>query len=432
MSIARRSVAAKHATVAPRGLGVRHRAAVLAGVASLLGAASVAAAPPPMARVRVTAALIDDVVRGALPLEIFLPASPPAGTAVGDAQTPVPATITELRYCGVSGEGAGRFRAVIRWGEGGPAVGGTPPWLAGEAGCRHGLGELAKRAEVLALDLGKYALADVEAAWRPWELRLTLVHSALVGPSRAAEALPEGRHEMLTISTAGLRVATDAGPLTFHVVPSFAATAVEAHVLLGDAGSDAPPAGRPPLAPPGLAGPAAPANVAAELPYGFVNRLLQILTGAQPLSIPLEGDVVDLQSLALVGGTSGVTVSGLATPRALRESARVTAQASGGDLRVVAVRADAQLESCAGQGMLANMACNARNAARTAAATALASGASARYQGQLVRELAGAQSMRFELGGRRFRLDGELLRLAAGAAGLSLSARMAVPAEAVH
>ncbi|MES1207667.1 MAG: hypothetical protein ABUS79_17150 [Pseudomonadota bacterium] len=426
------------ATTHPRGdraklLFARWSWAVTAVVVIAAGPA-VAAVPGEPARLRAAASLIDDVVRGLLPLDVVLP-GPIVAPDAGVGQSAVAASITELRYCGATDKGAGRFRAVLRWGATAGAGSSSPTTLGGDDGCRQGLGELAKQLPGAAGPDDGVVVAEIEAVWRPWDLRLAVVRAA--GPAAPKPGQPrplapwESRRDLLLFSTAGLRVITDTGePLTLHVAPSFTADAVDLAAVWGETGS-APPATRPAAA--GGGGPTLSpnANVAGDLPLAFANQILRQLTSPQPLAVPIDRDVIDVQGVALAGvgggggvGTGGLTVTGSATPRSLRETARVTVQVGGGETRVLSIRADAQMESCSGLGVLAALACNTRNAGRNAAAGAFGAAMTQRYQGQAVRDLAGPQVFRFDVGGRRLELRGELSRMAAGARGLAATARL--------
>ena len=83
----------------------------------------------------------------------------------------------------------------------------------------------------------------------------------------------------------------------------------------------------------------------------------------------------------------------------------------------------AQLESCSGLGSLAALGCNTRNAGRNAAAAGLGAALTQKYQGQVVRDLAGAQTLRFEVGNRRLELQGDLLHVASGTRALVVAGR---------
>jgi hypothetical protein len=394
------------------------------------------AAPPSAeaARVRIAAALVDEVIRSFLPVTLSM--APPAGPAGdgGVAPATIPASLTELGYCGPGAEGSGRFRAVIRL-AGVPARSAPPlPGLGrllGAGDCRHGLGELGRR---LATDLGKddgaVVLADLEATWRPWELRLTVARFVSLDPPRAA-GFGEARRDLLAFSTAGLTVPTDFGVLVFHAAPVFATDGIEVAAILGELGAS-PPTTRPVATGSATAISAdAGGNVTLDLPYTLVNNLLRIFTAGKPLPVRVGGDTVDVRNVSLAAtGGGGIAIAGMATSRAVPESGRVTVTAGGGDLQVATIRVDPQLENCGGLGGFASLACNARNAGRAGAAAALGATATDRYQSQLVRELAGPQELRCGVARHDLRLGAELQRIAAGARGLSVSARLA-PREPV-
>jgi hypothetical protein len=243
-------------------------------------------------------------------------------------------------------------------------------------------------------------------------------------PPRSA-GFGEARRELLAFSTAGLTVPTDFGVLVFHAAPLFAADAIEVAAVLGEPGAS-PPTTRPVA--PGAAtaiSADAGANATLDLPYTLVNHLLRILTGGKPLPVRLGRETVDVRNLSLAAtGAGGIAIAGTATSRTVPESGRVTVTAGGGDLQVATIRVEPQLENCGGLGGLASLACNARNAGRAGAAAALGATATDRYQNQLVRELAGPQELRCEVGRHDLRLAAELQRIAAGARGLSVSARL--------
>ena len=402
------------------------------GAIALLGAggttADAAALEP--ARLKIATSLVDEALKEHLPLALSLPA--PGGPAAdgGVVPTMVPASLVELRYCGPTGQGAGRFRAAIRIA--GIPAGAVPTErsggsLIGDADCRSPLGDLGKRvAADQAKDDAAVVLADFEATWHAWELRLAVARFVVTGGPRSAAAAGWGdaHRDVLAFSTAGIVVPTDLGPLVFHAAPTFAADGLEIAAALGEPGAP-PPAARPA---PGSAtafpfASVSAANATIELPYALANQLLRTFT-ARPLPVRVGRETIDVQNASLRGGAAGVTVATLATSRAVPESMRVSVTTAGDDLRVGAVRADPQTESCAGLGMMAALACNARNAARTAAAAALGAAATDRYQNQLVRELAGSQDVHLGVARRELRLTGELIRIAPTARGLLIDARL--------
>ncbi|HEY8925969.1 MAG TPA: hypothetical protein VIU64_16405 [Polyangia bacterium] len=395
------------------------------------GAASASAALEP-ARMKLVTALVDETLKGILPFTFNLPAPTGPGADGGVTAAFVPATLFGLRYCGVTEQGAGRFRAVIRL-AGIPAAAGDTGALApilGEGECRTPLSDLGKRLDVSSFkDDAAMVLADLEAAWRAWELHLVVTRFVSAGEPRATVGWGDGRREILAFSTAGVAVPTELGPLVFHVAPTFASDGLEVAAVLAESGS-APPSSRPPLGPAlvmPLAADAA-ANALFEVPYGLAHYLVHTYT-AKPVPVRIGREIVDVQNASLRGASGSLTVVALGTSRSIPEAARVTVTSTGDDLRVGTVRAEPQLESCAGQGMVASLACNARNAARNAAAAALGGAATDRYQNQLLRELAGGQELRFTFARRELRMTAELVRIGAAARGLGVAARL-VPGTA--
>ena len=410
-------------------------------LATAAGPGSLSAASVEPARVRMAGRLIDDMVRGLLPLDLVLPGATQKSADGSVTESAVGAALTDLRYCGVTDRGAGRFRAVIRMA--GAFGGGTvpsPSALAGDEGCRKSLNDLANPASASATATADspgtqdVVVADVEAVWRSWELRLTITRTSSPSPPKPGPPRPlgglDGHRDLFTISTSGFRIVTDAGQaIVFHVAPTFAVDAIELGVILGEGGA-VPPASRSAMGGPALVL-SGDATVAADLPYAFANQILRQLTQAEPFPIQVDRDVVDLQNASVSGTSGGMMLTGTATPRSVRESVRLAVQAGGADLRVAAVRADAMLENCGELGVLAAIGCNTRNAGRNVAAGAFAAAMTQKYQGQLVRELPGTQGFRFELGNRRLELRGDLLHLASSPRGLWAVARV-TPGDQSH
>ena len=395
--------------------------ALMVGLGPALSAA--AAAEPEPVRARLSAALVDEQMRALLPATLPLP------RALSDLGEEGAKTITlaELKYCGASDKGAGRFRAVTRQG----AMGRAQAILSASDSCRAGLSELAKRGAV-GRDAGDgFVVADMEAVWKPWELRLTVAHAVAAGKvgRNGAATHFDKRGEILTIPTSDLRIDTGAGaPIVLHAAPFFAASAIDLAVVMTE-GAPAKATTLERLAASGL-GAALPgqANIAAEIPLSVANQVLRRLTWAQPLTIPVNGDEVEIRQVSLAASGAGegsrLTVSGTATPRTIRETMQWILALGGDPLLVSGVQFSAQFEDCAGLGTMGVLGCNVRNGARSAAAEGFASALTQRYQGQPAHELASPLNLRFEVAGQRIELRGDLLRLGIGPRGLSAAARL--------
>jgi hypothetical protein len=298
--------------------------------------------------------------------------------------------------------------------------------LLGKSGCQGGLPDLAKRAGEGNEEAG-IVVADLEATWKPWEVRLVVVHAegtTKLAKARLATGL-EKRRELLVVPTGDTRIQLESGPLALYAVPSFLSGAVEVAIVMGGSGAPGSPdklAGRGP----GLAG---DANIAVEVPLSFVNQLLRRLTWSQPLIIPVNQDEVELRNVSINGEGAGeasrLTLTGNATPSSIRETMRWTVATGGDPMRVSFVKIAAQMEDCAGLATMAAVGCNVRNGARAAAAEAFASSLTQRYQGLLVHELASPQTLRFSVAGERFILSGDLLRMGFGARGVTVAGKLA-------
>jgi hypothetical protein len=165
-----------------------------------------------------------------------------------------------------------------------------PLWLTIEAG----LSELSKRG--VGGDAGAgFVVADIEAVWKPWEVRLTVAHAVASGTGgrKGSSTHFDKRGEILTIPTSDLRIDTGAGaPIVLYAVPFFAASAIDLAVVM----TEGAPAKAKTLECAAVSGWGAAlpgqANIAAEIPLSVANQVLRRLTWAQPLTIPANGDEV--------------------------------------------------------------------------------------------------------------------------------------------
>jgi len=390
--------------------------------APVLGATVARAAEGEPARLRVSAALVDETVQGLLPTMVRLPSvGEPSAT-----NRPTLATMTEIRYCGATDKGAGRLRAVLRL----ETAAGAPVALLGKTGCQDGLADVAKRIGDSNEDPG-IAVVDVEAVWKPWDVRLSVVRAEGTTKTSKARlaAVLEKRRELLTFSTGDARIQTDSGAIALYTIPTFVAGGVDIAIVLGGGGAPSSPeklvGGTRGLS---LTG---DANAAAEIPLSFANQVLRRLTWTQAMTIPVNGDEIEVRNAALSGEGGGegarLTLTGQATPASVRENVQWTVATSGEPMKLSLFQMSPQLEDCSGLGTMAAVACNVRNGARAAAAQAFAASLTQRYQGAFVHDLASPQTLRFSLAGERFVLTGDLLRMAFGSRGVSLTAKLGQP-----
>jgi hypothetical protein len=409
--------------VAPKSLETRRLLWVAVAMGSLLMAELARAAEPEPVRVRIAAALIDEEIRALLPATLALPRSL-AELGEEGARTIV---LAELRYCGATEKGAGRFRAVLR-----QASGKAQSILTASDGCPASLAELAKRGAVSSEDGERLVLADLEATWKSWELKLAVVHALVVGKGghKGTPAAFDKRADIFTISTSNLRINVEAGaPIVLYAAPAFATAAVDLALAMTEGA--APKAATLERAATScradmLSG---QANIAADVPMHVANQVLRRLTWTQPLIVPVDRDEVELRQVSLAGAGAGesarLTVSGSATPRAIRETMAWTLALGGNPLVVSNAQFSGQLEDCAGLATMAALGCNVRNGARGAAAEAFGSSLTQRYQGQPVHQLASPLDLRFEVAGHRIELGGDLLRISFEPRGLSAAGRLA-------
>jgi hypothetical protein len=366
---------------------------IMAGLGALglvvLAQVKSATPEPPAARALVDAGLLDRAVRAALPLTLDVPLG-----AKGSA----PAVLVDARSCGLDGQGRGRVLTLWTTGPGEAAL------LRAADDCKATPTALAARS-LPRLDGKPVALAELAVAWREDSLRLSVERVALAGDKDQAAA---GGLRALAARPALAPV--PAGPLAVGApgarsLLAFAAEWRPAGLAVAVAGGPraAAPAGGPPAAP--------KEGLALELPFPFLNALLEAATRREPLRIRVDPEEIEVTEVRLARGGAGPILTGRATPRSVAQPFHIEVDLGGNDLQVIDVRASAVLEDCASQGIVERISCNARNAGRNTAAAALAGGLRAQYRGRLVRALLGQQALALELAGVPVVLRPELLRL---------------------
>jgi hypothetical protein len=388
---------------------------------------SVAAAATEPAQIHATSAFLDEVIRTVLPARLDLPRAV-ADAAFAGART---ASLAELKFCGAGEHGAGRFRAVVLQND----VGEVQSLLAIRGSCQVPLGELANPAASLVGQGQALVIADLEAILQGRDLKLWLLRAVIVqGGSRSgAAATFDKRIEIETLSLSALPFDGVSPAIYFHVAPTFRDHSVSLVVAVSDSASN-----KVILSERGASAPdtilEGQATLAAEVPLSMINVVLHRLTSSKPISLALEGDWLDLRNIRVRAAGSGaaakITVIGTATPRSIRETVEWTLHLAGEPLLVSSVQAAAQLEDCAGLGRLAAIACDLRNGARVTAAEAFAAALTNRYGSQALHELISPLHTRVSLAGRPIQLSGDVLRLAAGRAGIVAAGNVsAAPAE---
>jgi len=384
----------------------RMRALILPGVlaavaVSVAGHQSVArAGEGEGARALVGTALLEQLVRARLPAAVPLPAR--AGGGGGSA------SVIEARLCLPDKAGRGHVLAVL--------VSGAPPGRSGAGSlrpsedCQAPLDAVAQRL-LPAVGAPAVAVADLAIAFRPGELRLSIEKAAVAAEkgAAAAEALRTlgSRTALPAVPLADLKVPMDAGPpLVLGIGLDWRREGVGVTVGLGGAASR--PGGRA-----DLAGTVPGTSLCAELPLSFVSALLAAVQRRGPFEVRLDSEIVEVADVRVAAQGAGLQVTGMATPRSVRQPLRVTADLAGEDLQIAEVRVDAQLEDCSGVALLQRVACNARNAARSAAGEAVAAALRQQYRGRLVRDFIGGQRIDLGIAGQPLPLQAEVLRLGA-------------------
>jgi hypothetical protein len=424
----------RNVMVRPRPLGfttgMMARAIVAAAFAGTLASATVAGAEPPRAgdpgeraEALLLGGAINRFVAKQLPATFSIRGDRDAGIGAQEV------TLVDARYCGAKERGQGRLIGVLRPAGEAPAL---PP-LDGPD-CRGKLEELARRlgsAPNVGAGAGAVAVVELLASWAPSELRVAIGDVATAGeggrPLARTLTRAKAAGPLATADTSGLRLETERGSsLNLDVALSFlkGGDGVLATLTPACPGC-APAAPRAPV----IANPAgAPADAEgiAAATLRFANRVVALYSSDGPLVLDVNRQDVEIRGLQLSAGEVTLALNGRATSRQLSESARISIEASGQDLKLTEVRAEAETEDCSALSGGASMRCSVRNAARGPAASALGAAMTARYRGQLLRTLVVPPPFSFEIGGRRMTLRLTPTRASAGAGSLIVHAKTEV------
>ncbi|HEX3694706.1 MAG TPA: hypothetical protein VH374_04885 [Polyangia bacterium] len=400
---------------------------VAIAVAVSLPAVARAASEGERADAALSAAATNRILGKVLPVAYDLAAAatsnPAPTTPSPDAGPAAPASVTvwlvDARYCGVAEGGRGRMVGVVRSTEARLASSA----LDGAATCAAKLDDLLKRDAIAAA--GDAAVVSLLLA--PSEqggLRIS-IGALAAGPGVAPVVAAALAHARTTNETIRV-IDTTARVLTFPGLPPQAYD-VAIRFLKGDEGvalrlmpSATPPGHAPPTAAPpeALAIPEG-SDGALRASFALGNRLLAQATRDGPLTVDVQGQAIDVTALRADGADHRLAVRGRATPRGLGESAHIAVEATGADLRVAEVRAEADNEDCAAYSMMAALGCRARNTARQAAAATLAGELTRQFGGQVLRTLAPIPPAALTLGPRRLQARLRATRLSASGSGLT-------------
>jgi hypothetical protein len=383
------------------------RRAIVLGVVTL-GLAAASTSPPasaaapaePVERAEALlfGAAINRFVAKQLPSTFSVRGDRDAGIGAADV------TLVDARYCGSTKAGQGRLVGVVRPASSGETVPAAMPPL--EARDCHGKLEEVARRLAAAPAVGAVGVVELTVEWVPSEVRVSIGDVAAGGDGAKAIARTLARAKiagpLATAETGGLKLETERGSsLAFDLALSFLKDGVLATFTVACPGC-AVPAPRAPT----IVSASAPADadgiVGANL--RLANRVVALFSEDGPLVLEMDRQTVELRNVQIAGGEGTLSVRGRATSRAVAETALVSIESSGADLRLGEMRAEPELENCAAQAGGASMRCNIRNAARGPAAAALAAAMTSRYRGKLLRALIVPPPFSFDVGGRRLTL----------------------------
>jgi hypothetical protein len=410
----------------------RRRARLLASLVLLALALPLAPAPghasdgADRADVLISAATTNMTLARLLPQPIEI-----AGDRAADGGPPPPPLtvwLMEARYCGAGDGGRGRVLGVVRTRRDALPV--AVPLLDGPGDCRASLEKMARRAAFAALP--DAALVELAAAFAPWQVRVS------VGSFVTAPAGSVGLAAALTRAQAAPTVRTIRTDAQSLSLPDFPAQTFDVAVRFGKTDGGVTLTLTPPANSAGAGSAAAPgepltlsegADATLRISDALANHLLDQATHNGPLVVPVDRQAIELRSLHVTSQDDRATLRARATPRGLPESVGLAVDAAGGDLKLVEVRAQPELDDCAGLSMMSALGCRARNAARSTAAAALAGELSARTRGRMVRTLGSVPAASMMVGAQRLRVQVTPTRLRATAAGLTATGTIAITSD---
>ncbi|HXI55696.1 MAG TPA: hypothetical protein VNO55_06535 [Polyangia bacterium] len=346
----------------------------------------------------------------------------------GPPPPPVTVWLVEARYCGAGDGGRGRVLGVVRSRR--DALPATPPLLDAPGDCRASLEKMARRTAFASLP--DAALVELAAAFAPWQVRVS-VGSFVTAPAGSA-----GLAAALTRAQAAPTVRTIRTGAQSLSLPDFPAQTFDVAVRFGKADGVTLTLTPTPMTGASASAAAAPgdpltlpegADATFRVSDGLANHLLDQATQNGPLVVPVDRQAIELRRLHVASQDDRASLRARATPRGLPESVGLAVDAAGGDLRLVEVRAQPELEDCAGLSMMSALGCRARNAARSTAAATLAGELTARTRGQTVRTLGSVPSASITVGAQRLRVRVTPTRLRATAAGLTATGTIAVTTD---
>ncbi|MEA2698078.1 MAG: hypothetical protein QOI66_2349 [Myxococcales bacterium] len=405
----------------------RHRACLLAGLVFLAPALVQANDGAERADVLISAATTNMMLARLLPQPLEI-----AGDRAADAGPPPPpltAWLMEARYCSAGDGGRGRVLGVVRSRR--DTLPAAPPLLDAAGDCRASLEKMARRAAFASLP--DAALVEFGATFAPWEVRVSIA-SFVTSPMGSA-----GLAAALTRAQAAPTVRTIRTGAQSLSLPDFPAQTFDVAVRFGKADGVTLALTPPVTAAGAVAGaPTAPgepltlpegADATLRISDALANRLLSQATQSGPLVVPIDRQAIELRSLRVTSGDDRATMRARATPRGFPESVGLAVDAAGADLKLVEVRAQPELEDCAGLSMMSALGCRARNAARSTAAATLAGELSARTRGQTVRTLGSVPAASITIGAQRLRVRVTPTRLRSTAAGLTATGTVEVTSD---
>ena len=323
-----------------------------------------------------------------------------------------PVTVVGLRYCGADHQGGANALAVIV-----PANGDSSPAPLTTADCTAALPLLAAR-----LARGRTTawlqVARLRIRWRPWRLNFRVAASASVGGGAPRLGTQD------SISTARLALLPPPGQNErFNLALGFSGATVIAALFTSEAVvdpfpylSDGPWIDTAPTS----------ANLLAEARYSFINRMLRLYRPHYSLPLAAEGmpGALVIDELAAAGGDNSLTVTGRLTYGTMSYRGELMCQ--GSDLQVSRITLQPPALACTGADMMAQLRCQAQQAAMTGSSAAVGAGLTNFYQGRQFHYSTGRHPLRFSLGGVDFTLEFTALRSSSSGTTLSEAGRAVV------
>lgn len=390
---------------------------IFAAVTSIL-----AASPNLQAVIFFKGDLVDNLVRGLLPISV--------PESISSKLTTSPIAIVDAIYCGATDAGVGRYLARGMVASSPSSISPPVPKLT-EADCSSSPREVSER---LCAGVESQMIVDLRVSWIPWAVSLDANQVAYADQAKACESV-----QLQPLTKTIMRM--PAGPLPlrrglvvddFFIALRFYEHSATLKVVSGTEIANFAKAASFTEIPPSPSDPIRPNNALFSMPIELLNLYGGEVIRAFPLTLPLPNapagfpSEIRLKDVLLSSkGMDGVALSG----RTTTDNAGMydlTMSFSGNDLTADGVSLSYVKEECSGRPLPQSAECLGRNLLRSQIATAVGPAATKQYAGTKVRPFGTNSLLRLELEGRSIDVIGFPTRVSRKGNVVELEAYLAI------